>query len=75
MINHYTEPFAPAAGQLHLCLEDFERADIRVAERHFGPKDIIYAPGDPYGQLHFLFGARCACTRSTASTRKPRSRC
>ena len=56
MINHYTEPFAPAAGQLHLCLEDFERADIRVAERHFGPKDIIYAPGDPDGQLHFLLG-------------------
>ena len=56
MINHYTEPFAPAAGQLHLRLEDFERADIRVAERHFVPKDIIYAPGDPDGQLHFVLG-------------------
>jgi hypothetical protein len=56
MINHYTGSFAPAAGQLHLCLEDFERADIRVAERRFGPRDIIYAPGDPDGQLHFLLG-------------------
>ena len=56
MINHYTGSFAPAAGQQHLCLEDFERADIRVAERRFGARDIIYAPGDPDGQLHFVLG-------------------
>ncbi len=54
MINHYAEPLAPAAGQRHLCLEDFERAGIRVAARRFGARDIIYAPGDPDGQLHFL---------------------
>src|SRR5215218_5958887 len=54
MINHYAEPLAPAAGRRHLCLEDFERADIRVAARRFGARDIIYAPGDPDGQLHFL---------------------
>ena len=54
MINHYAEPLAPAAGQRHFCLEDFERAGIRVAERRFGARDIIYAPGDPDGQLHFL---------------------
>jgi CRP/FNR family transcriptional regulator len=54
MINHYAEPLAPTAGQRHLCLEDFERAGIRVAERRFGARDIIYAPGDPDGQLHFL---------------------
>jgi CRP/FNR family transcriptional regulator, global nitrogen regulator len=56
MINHYTGSFAPSAGQQHLCLEDFERADIRVAERRFGARDIIYAPGDPDGQLHFVLG-------------------
>ena len=54
MINHYAEPLAPAAGQRSLCLEDFERAGIRVAARRFGARDIIYAPGDPDGQLHFL---------------------
>src|SRR5215217_1623149 len=54
MINHYAEPLAPAAGQRHLCLEDFERAGIRVAARRFGARDLIYAPGDPDGQLHFL---------------------
>jgi CRP/FNR family transcriptional regulator, global nitrogen regulator len=54
MINDYAESPAPAAGQRHLCLEDFERAGIRVAVRRFGARDIIYAPGDPDGQLHFL---------------------
>jgi CRP/FNR family transcriptional regulator, global nitrogen regulator len=54
MINHYAVPLAPASGQRHLCLEDFERADVRVAERRFGARDIIYAPGDPDGQLYFL---------------------
>ena len=54
MITHYAEPLAPAAGRRHLCLEDFERADIRVAARRFGARDIIYAPGDPDGHLHFL---------------------
>jgi CRP/FNR family transcriptional regulator len=54
MINHYAEPLASAAGQRYFCLEDFERAGIRVAERRFGARDIIYAPGDPDGQLHFL---------------------
>src|SRR5215218_1029352 len=54
MINHYAEPLAPAAGQRHLCLDDFERAGIRVAARRFGARDIIYGPGDPDGQLYFL---------------------
>src|ERR671916_556626 len=54
MINHYAEPLASAAGQRHFCLEDFERAGIRVAERRFGARDIIYSPGDPDGQLYFL---------------------
>jgi CRP/FNR family transcriptional regulator, global nitrogen regulator len=54
MITHYAGLHAPASRQRHLCLEDFERADARVAERRFGAKDIIYAPGDPDGQLYFL---------------------
>jgi CRP-like cAMP-binding protein len=54
MINHCARPLAPASGQRHLCLEDFERADVRVAERRIAAKDIIYAPGDPDGQLYFL---------------------
>jgi CRP/FNR family transcriptional regulator, global nitrogen regulator len=38
----------------YLGLEDFEAAGIRVAERHFGAKDLIFSPGDPDGQLYFL---------------------
>ena len=59
--------------------EDFERAGVRVAERRFGARDTIFAPGDPDGQLYFLLEGTvrvpCACTRCTANTRKPRSRC
>jgi CRP/FNR family transcriptional regulator len=55
MINH-TKPLAPAAGQPHVSLEDFEEAGVRVAERRFGPKDLVFAPGDPDGQLYFLLG-------------------
>ncbi len=54
MFNHYVEALAPAAGQPHLCLEDFARAGIRVAERRFGAGETIYAPGDPDGHLHVL---------------------
>jgi CRP/FNR family transcriptional regulator, global nitrogen regulator len=35
-------------------LEDFEEAGLRVVERRFGPKDIIFTPGDPDDQLYFL---------------------
>jgi CRP/FNR family transcriptional regulator, global nitrogen regulator len=35
-------------------LEDFEDAGVRVAERRLGAKDLIFAPGDPDGQLYFL---------------------
>jgi CRP/FNR family transcriptional regulator, global nitrogen regulator len=54
MISHYTKPLAPAASQPHVSLEDFERAGVRVAERRFGARDTIFAPGDPDGQLYFL---------------------
>jgi len=35
-------------------LEDFEKADVRVAERRFEARDVIFTPGDPDGQLYFL---------------------
>jgi CRP-like cAMP-binding protein len=38
----------------YLRLEDFEREGVRVAERSFGGRDIIFSPGDPGGQLYFL---------------------
>ena len=54
MIMHYAEPLTPAAGQRHICLEDFEREGVRVAERRYAAKDTLFAPGDPDGQLYFL---------------------
>ncbi len=54
MIMHHAEPLKPTAGQRHISLEDFENAGVRVAERRLGAKDLIFAPGDPDGQLYFL---------------------
>jgi CRP/FNR family transcriptional regulator, global nitrogen regulator len=54
MINHYADSLGPAAGHGPFSLEDFERACVRVAERRFGAKDIIYAPSDPEGRIYFL---------------------
>jgi CRP/FNR family transcriptional regulator, global nitrogen regulator len=45
---------SPAPGHDKLCLEDFERAGVRVAERRYGTRDLIFAPGDPDGQLYFV---------------------
>jgi CRP/FNR family transcriptional regulator, global nitrogen regulator len=44
----------PPGASRHLGLEDFEEAGIRVTERLFTAKDMIFAPGDPDGQLYFL---------------------
>jgi CRP/FNR family transcriptional regulator len=35
-------------------LEDFEGAGVRVADRCFAAKDMIFAPGDPDDQVYFL---------------------
>ncbi len=51
MLGQYAE--APAATR-HLRLEDFEREGIRVAERRFGQRDVIFSPGDSGGQFYFL---------------------
>ena len=54
MIGHYTETAAAAAVPTYIGLEDFERAGVRVSERHLGVKELVFAPGDPDGQLYFL---------------------
>jgi CRP-like cAMP-binding protein len=52
MISHYAE--TSAAAPEHLGLEDFEEAGIRVADRRFGAKDMIFTPGNPDDKLYFL---------------------
>jgi len=54
MIKRYGETLASAAGYGHFSIEDFERVRVRVAERRFGAKDVIYAPDDPDVHLYFL---------------------
>jgi CRP-like cAMP-binding protein len=54
MPGHYAGASAAIANPQYLGLEDFERAGVRVAERRFNAKDLIFAPGDPDGQLYFL---------------------
>jgi CRP/FNR family transcriptional regulator, global nitrogen regulator len=54
MLRHYAGAYAVTATSRCLGLEDFEGAGIRVAERRFRAKDIIFSPGDPDGQLYFL---------------------
>jgi CRP/FNR family transcriptional regulator, global nitrogen regulator len=54
MIKNYPEPFASATDYRCLSLEDFEEAGIRVAERRYGTKDDIFAPGEPDGHLYFV---------------------
>ena len=54
MIGHYTETAAAAAVPTYIGLEDFERVGVRVSERHLGVKELVFAPGDPDGQLYFL---------------------
>src|SRR5918998_5581350 len=43
------------AAYRHLDVADFEEVGLRVAERRFGRKDVIFPPGDPDHQLYFLF--------------------
>src|SRR5918998_6822061 len=54
MLGYHLEGPATTAPPKYLGLEDFERAGVRVAERRFGAKDLIFAPADPAGQLFFL---------------------
>jgi CRP/FNR family transcriptional regulator len=54
MISNYAKTSAAAAAPELLGLEDFEEAGVRVTERHFTARDMIFAPGDSDGQLYFL---------------------
>ena len=53
-IKHRTESFAASAAPGGVGLDDLEKAGIRVAQRRFRAKDIIFVPGDPNDQLYFL---------------------
>jgi CRP/FNR family transcriptional regulator, global nitrogen regulator len=49
-----TGGFAATSTPEGFNLEDFEDVGLRVVERRFGPKDVIFTPGDPDDQLYFL---------------------
>src|ERR671920_1285286 len=54
MLRHDTGGFAATAAPNGFGLEDFENAGVRVVERRFRAKDIIFTPGDPDDQLYIL---------------------
>ena len=54
LLKHYVASSLPSADSWHIVLEDFEGAGVRVADRRFGAKDMIFAPGDPDDQVYFL---------------------
>jgi CRP-like cAMP-binding protein len=54
LAGHSTGGFAATSAPEGFGIEDFEEAGLRVVERRFGPKDIIFTPGDPDDQLYFV---------------------
>src|SRR5215210_2492598 len=54
MLGYETKPTMAINTTQGVALEDLEKAGIRVAQRRFKAKDIIFAPGDPDEQLYFL---------------------
>ena len=55
MLKQDTRHLTATAPTERLGPEDFERAGVRLAERRFEAKDVIFAPGDPDDRLYFLF--------------------
>ena len=53
LVNH-TGACATTPTPEEFTLEDFERVGVRIVERRFKTKDVIFAPGDPDDQLYFL---------------------
>ena len=53
LVNH-TGTCATTPTPEEFTLEDFERVGVRIVERRFKAKDVIFAPGDPDDQLYFL---------------------
>jgi CRP-like cAMP-binding protein len=54
MLKHYAATSPSPTDSRHLELEDFEGAGIRVADRRFAAKDMIFAPDDPDDHVYFL---------------------
>ena len=54
LLKYYVATSLPPTDSRHLVLEDFEGAGVRVADRRFAAKDIIFAPGDPGDHVYFL---------------------
>jgi CRP-like cAMP-binding protein len=54
MLRQHIRASTTTATPQYLDLEDFEEVGVRVAERRFCARDLIFAPGDPDGQLYFL---------------------
>ena len=54
MLRQHIETSTSTATPQYLDVEDFEEVGVRVAERRFCARDLIFAPGDPDGQLYFL---------------------
>lgn len=54
LTTHSTGGFAATSAPEGFGIKEFEEAGLRAAERRFGPKDIIFTPGDPDDQLYFL---------------------
>ena len=52
--RHDTGGFAATSAPQGYGPEDFEKAGVRVLERRFKAKEIIFSPGDPDEQLYFL---------------------
>jgi CRP/FNR family transcriptional regulator, global nitrogen regulator len=54
MLKHDVTTSLSPTDSRHLGIEDFDGAGIRVAERRFAAKDMIFAPGDPDDHVYFL---------------------
>src|SRR5918995_5426665 len=54
LLKYYVATPLPPTDSRHLVIEDFEGAGVRVADRRFGAKDMIFALGDPGDQVYFL---------------------
>ena len=63
LLEHYVATSLPPADSRHLVLEDFEGAGVRVADRRFAAKDMIFAPGDPDDWLALTTGVTLAYKR------------
>ena len=54
LTSRNTGGFAATTAPEGFGLEDFEEVGLRAVERRFGPRDTLFAPGDPDDQLYFL---------------------